>query len=109
MPVETVEKGANDEAPPASKKGAKDGDSLSLDELKAENKRKAEELASLKAEHKVNVSRLEKLEAIEQQRELTAKQEREKNRLEDTVESESKRLREDKGSQPWIHISKEEA
>src|SRR3990167_4453468 len=108
MPPE-VKEGAIEEASPASKNGANDGDSPSPDELKAENKRKAEKIASLETEIKADRARLAKLEAIEEQRELTAREEREKAVLKDDVGEEAKKLREMKETQPWIKISKDEA
>lgn len=90
----------------SSNNGAKDGGSPPLEEVMAENKRKAEELKSVKAELESSKARLDELEEKDR---LTAAERQEKVELETDVKLEAKRLRTLKETQPWIEVAKEEA
>lgn len=89
--------------------GANQAGSPPVEEIIAENKRKAEELKSAKAEIGSMKERLQELEEAENRRELTAKEERERVALKSDVKSEAAKLRELKETQPWIEVAKEEA
>lgn|SRR3990167_8600920 len=90
-------------------KGAKEAGSPPAEELIAENKRKAEKIATLEAENKADKARLARLEKLEEEGKLTPKQEKEKDELEMDVDSEARKLRSLKETKPWIKVATEEA
>ena len=94
---------------PSDDKGAKGGGSPPLEELQAENKRKAEEITSLKSSLSQIQAEIAELKEAAEERELTQRETAKLHELESDVKTAAKQLRGKQELAPWIQIAKEEA
>jgi hypothetical protein len=100
--------GANDDDPLPSKKGANDKGTPPLEELIAENKRKAEEIASFKSEIQDMRAELDELKSLQQEHPTEKRQEKIDD-IEESLDVMAEKLYQQKETKPWIRVAQKES